>query len=149
MRDSWDARREALPVVLELPPPDEAGYLAQAVRFERLLAVTPDIGGARHLAELEFARGVDPLGKARQFAAMHASGERTPALASVRTPTLVVHGADDPLIGVRAAAATVAAIPGARSLILPGMGHYLARAHGGTFVDAVSALVAGVVGATG
>jgi len=88
---------------------------------------------------------VDPKGKARQFVAMHASGERTPALALVRTPTLVVHGAADPLIGVRAARATVAAVPGARLLIFPAMGHELAREHWADFVDAVSGLVAGAV----
>lgn len=143
VRDPWDARREALPVVLEPPPTDRTAYIEQAVRFERLIAVPPDVDGARKQAQKEFARGVDPEGKARQFVAMHASGDRTHALAACRTPALVVHGALDPLIGVRAAHATAAALPGARLLVFAGMGHELSRGHWPEFIDAVGDIVVG------
>jgi proline iminopeptidase len=45
-----------------------------------------------------------------------------PELAAVRCPTLVVHGADDP-IPVASSEAVAAAIPGARLVVLDGAGH--------------------------
>ena len=50
---------------------------------------------------------------------------RGPRLREVRVPTLVVHGADDPLIRTSAARATARAIPGARLVVLPDVGHDL------------------------
>jgi pimeloyl-ACP methyl ester carboxylesterase len=41
----------------------------------------------------------------------------------VRAPTLVIHGADDPLVDPSGGHATADAIPGATLTILPGMGH--------------------------
>ena len=42
-------------------------------------------------------------------------------------PTLVIHGADDPLIQVSGGHATAAAIPDAELLVIDGMGHDLPR----------------------
>jgi pimeloyl-ACP methyl ester carboxylesterase len=41
---------------------------------------------------------------------------------------VVVHGAEDPLIGASGGRATAAAIPGAELLVLDGMGHDLPQA---------------------
>ena len=43
-------------------------------------------------------------------------------------PTLVLHGAQDPLLRPAAARVPAAAIRGARLVILPGVGHYLPAA---------------------
>lgn len=69
-----------------------------------------------------------PEGDARQRAAVAVSGDRRKALAKVRIPTLVLHGEDDPVIRLKAGQATAAAIPGARLVTYPGMGHDLPRA---------------------
>ena len=53
---------------------------------------------------------------ARQWAAMMVSGSRLKALASLTTPTLVIHGTADPLIPPGAGRATARAIPGAELL---------------------------------
>ncbi len=45
----------------------------------------------------QFDRAFDPAGVARQFGAIVASPDRRPGLATVEVPTLVVHGATDPL----------------------------------------------------
>jgi pimeloyl-ACP methyl ester carboxylesterase len=74
-----------------------------------------------------FDRNFDPQGGARQFAAVLASPDRTADLAEVRVPTLVIHGADDPLIQVSGGHATAAAIPDAELLVINGMGHDLPR----------------------
>ncbi|MEZ0069586.1 pimeloyl-ACP methyl ester carboxylesterase [Streptacidiphilus sp. MAP12-20] len=67
-------------------------------------------------------------GFARQLTAILASPDRTPGLKEVAVPTLVVHGEADPLVDVSGGHATAAAVPGAKLLTLPGMGHDLPRA---------------------
>ena len=58
-------------------------------------------------------------------------------LRGVRVPTLVVHGEDDPLIRPAAGRATARAVPGARLLTFPGMGHNLPAALWPELVGAV------------
>ena len=48
-----------------------------------------------------------------------------PKLREMRTPVLVLHGDRDPILRVSAARDTAKAIPGARLVILPGVGHDL------------------------
>ncbi|MFC4008095.1 alpha/beta fold hydrolase [Nonomuraea purpurea] len=79
------------------------------------------------VAGLAFDRCFDPGGTARQLAAIMASGDRTELLAGVRAPTLVLHGEADQLVPVAGGRATAAAIPGARLVTYPGMGHDLPR----------------------
>ena len=73
-------------------------------------------------------RGMNPAGAARQLLAIFASGDRTARLGAVRTPTLVIHGEADPLVPVAAGRATAAAVPGARLVVLPTMGHAIPMA---------------------
>ena len=68
---------------------------------------------------------LDSRGK---FAAILASGDRTAALAAVKTPTLVLHGDADPLVRVEGGKATAKAIPAATLEIIPNMGHSLPQA---------------------
>lgn len=77
------------------------------------------------VARRAFERGMSPRGFLRHFAAIAASGDRTARLAAVRTPALVLHGAEDPLIKPAAGRATARAIPGARYVEIPRMGHLL------------------------
>jgi pimeloyl-ACP methyl ester carboxylesterase len=62
---------------------------------------------------------------------------RTEALAGVRAPTTVIHGDADPLVDVSGGRATAEAIPGARLVIFPGMGHDLPRALWPEIIDAI------------
>ncbi|MGR6924405.1 alpha/beta fold hydrolase [[Actinomadura] parvosata] len=94
----------------------------------------------RQLAGQAYDRSFDPAGVARQMAAIVASGDRTEALAHVRVPTLVLHGEDDPLIPVVGGQATAAAIPGARLVTYPGMGHDLPRELWPEFVAEITKL---------
>ncbi|MEU7453987.1 alpha/beta fold hydrolase [Streptosporangium roseum] len=81
-----------------------------------------------------------PEGDARQRAAVAVSGDRRRALAKVRIPTLVLHGEDDPIIRLRAGRATADAIPGARLVTYPGMGHDLPRALWPSILDQIRSL---------
>ena len=92
----------------------------------------------RALAAEAYDRGHSPAGTGRQLAAIMASGDRTERLRELRMPTLVFHGENDPLVPVRGGRATAEAIPGARLVTIPGMGHDLPRAVWPRLVDAVA-----------
>lgn len=59
----------------------------------------------------------------RQFAAILASGTRVPLLTQIDTPTLVLHGLEDPLIPFEAGRSTAEHIRGAVFEGIAGMGH--------------------------
>ncbi len=118
----------ALTVLMTAPPTDLEGYV------EGFLAARRAIGShgfefdeprTRRLAERCYGRGFFPDGTARQFAAILASPDRTPELATIAAPTVVIHGDDDALIDVSGGRATAAAIPGAELVVIEGMGHDL------------------------
>ena len=75
--------------------------------------------------ERDYARSYFPEGAARQISAIVADGDRRKRLKAVKTPTLVIHGVDDPLVPVEGGRDTAAHIPGAKLLEVPGMGHDL------------------------
>ena len=79
----------------------------------------------RSRAERLFDRGLNPDGNARQLRAILASGSRKPRLGSVKAPTLVIHGTVDPLVRPEGGKDTAASIPGAKLLMVEGMGHAL------------------------
>lgn len=70
----------------------------------------------------------DLAGAMRHMAAYFTAEPRNAMLKSVRAPTLVIHGEDDPLIPVAHGKDTADSIPGAELLILPGMGHDFSEA---------------------
>lgn len=76
----------------------------------------------------DFDRSYYPAGVGRQLLAILASGSRAPILGRVSAPTLIQHGAADPLIPVAAAHDLHRRIRGSRLEIFPGMGHDLPRA---------------------
>ena len=70
-------------------------------------------------------RSCCPGGIARQMLAVAACGDRTPQLRTIAAPTLVIHGAADPLTPAACGVDTCKAIPGARIELIEGMGHDL------------------------
>ena len=115
-----------------LSPP--AGTREEAIeRTVSILRVTGSRGfdldeaDLRRRTGLAFDRSHDPVGVARQLAAIGASGDLTAGLRSVSVPTLVMHGADDPLVNVSGARATAQAIAGAELVVYDGMGQNLPR----------------------
>ena len=96
----------------------------------------------RERAGLSFDRANDPVGVARQLLAVIASPDRTPALRSASVPTLVLHGAGDPLVDVSGGRATAAAIPDAELVVIDGMGHDLPRALWPQVTERIAGLVA-------
>ncbi len=90
-------------------------------------------------ARSAYQRSHRPDGVARQMQAAIADGSRVDRLRALSVPTLVIHGADDPLIPVAAGRDTAAAIRGARLEIIDGMGHNIP--------DALAPRIAALVGA--
>ena len=95
----------------------------------------------RDKAARAFDRAFHPRGVARQLAAAMTTPDRTEDLRRLRLPTLVIHGAEDPLIAVSGGQATAEAIPGAELDVIDGMGHDLPRPLWPTLAERIAALI--------
>lgn len=144
------AKPEAMAALLE-PAPDQA----RETLVRRFMRTFRTIGSPgypatdeelRATAEAVVDRSVHPAGFLRQLAAIMASPPRHEALAAIRTPSLVLHGADDPLVPVEAGKATARAIPGAKLVVVPGMGHDFSAALTPVYVREIGAFVTSVEG---
>lgn len=142
------ATPEAMAVISNPPPSPEADYeafIAHGMRNARTIGSPAYPWTDAELRErviAEHRRAFNPAGVGRQRAAIGADGDRTEELRSIRVPTVVLHGADDPLVQPVGGEATAAAIPGAELRIIPGMGHDLPPALYDVFVDAICAAAA-------
>ena len=79
----------------------------------------------RAFIERSIARAYTPRGTARQSAAILAGGDRSALLRLIEVPTLVIHGDEDPLTHIDGGRDLARKIPGARLVVIPGMGHTL------------------------
>lgn len=66
-----------------------------------------------------------PEGGIRQYAAIVGDGSRVDELKKVRVPFLVVHGDSDPLVPPSGGEDTAKSVPGAKHVVIEGMGHDL------------------------
>ena len=117
---------EALAVLMSVPPSDREACIEDAVKMQRILRgwkYPLDEAFVRQEAARAFDRCFHPEGTTRQLAAILASGSRREKLKSLKVPTLVIHGDADPLVPIEGGKDTAAAIPGAKLLIIEGMGH--------------------------
>jgi pimeloyl-ACP methyl ester carboxylesterase len=132
--------REATAVLMAPPPATKEEYLARFAQTWKVLRVgsfPEDEKLDRSRAERTYARGLNPAGVARQLRAILASGSRKERLASVKAPTLVIHGTVDPLVRPEGGKDTAASIPGARLLMIDGMGHALPVPMWPEIIDAI------------
>jgi pimeloyl-ACP methyl ester carboxylesterase len=136
---------EAMAALLSPQPAAREESIERAVFIFRTIGSPGfpfDEADVRACAALSYDRGFSPEGTARQLIAILAAGSRKEALQSMKVPTLVIHGKDDPLVPVEGAIDTAAAIPGAELMIIEGMGHDLPRMAWSRIVDAISKLTA-------
>jgi pimeloyl-ACP methyl ester carboxylesterase len=121
--------------MLITPPPGE-----REANIQHMLRVFRTITGpgfpldetwTRKIMAESFDRCFYPQGMVRQLVAILTQPSRVTALASVKAPTLVVHGTEDPLVSVEGGRDTAKAIPGAQLMLIEGMGHDLP--HGGAW----------------
>ena len=98
-----------------------------------------DEASLKQRIERDYTRSFYPEGAARQISAIVDDGDRRKRLAQVTTPTLVIHGVDDPLVPVEGGRDTAAAIKGAKLLEIDGMGHDLPPELVEQIADAIAA----------
>jgi pimeloyl-ACP methyl ester carboxylesterase len=127
--------------LLRPPPRDRDGYIKRAAEIFGLVGSTGfprDEQYIRERAGRAFDRGFDVRAGGRQLGAIVASGDRTRMLRQIDAPTLVIHGTVDKMIRPSGGRATAKAIPGARLLMIEGMGHDLPRGAWPELLDAIA-----------
>lgn len=133
---------EAMEVLLAPPPEEREENIEYTLKLFRTISghgFPFDEEWHRKMAAKEYDRTFYPEGAARQLVAILAQKNRKVELASVSVPTLVIHGADDPLVPVECGKDTAEAVPGAALKIIDGMGHDLP--HAGAWPQIIDAIV--------
>jgi pimeloyl-ACP methyl ester carboxylesterase len=117
---------EAMEVLLTPPVSNRNDYITNQLKAAKVLhgpTYPLDEDYVRNYAERSYDRCYHPQGYSRQLAAVLASERRDESLANVKVPTLVMHGDRDPLVPVDGGKDTAKSIPGAKLVIIEGMGH--------------------------
>jgi pimeloyl-ACP methyl ester carboxylesterase len=120
---------------------DEEAHLAHSIALNRMLgspAYPANEEALRDFARASAARAYSPAGASRQLAASRAGPDRRAALRELDVPTLVVHGADDPLVKLAGGEDIARHVPEAWLLTIHGMGHDLPD----TLADVLASTVA-------
>ena len=133
--------REAAALLMAPPPATKEEYLVRFAQTWKLLRVgsfPEDEARDRDRAERIYARGLNPAGVGRQLRAILASGNRKERLRQVKAPTLVIHGTVDPLVRPEGGKDTAASIPGAKLLMIEGMGHAIPVPIWPRIIDAIA-----------
>jgi pimeloyl-ACP methyl ester carboxylesterase len=134
------ATPEAYKVLMSRPPTGRGEYIESATKIWRVLrspGFPHDEAQGRARIAAGFDRSFYAEGASRQLAAIMTQPNRTPQLGGIKVPVTVIHGAEDPLIDRSGGEATARAIPGARLLVMPGMGHDLPEGVWNVVIDAI------------
>jgi pimeloyl-ACP methyl ester carboxylesterase len=123
---------------------DREASIANAVKTIQILAgpvYPPDEKRIRDLILRSMNRSSYRPGMERHNAisALGLFEDRRSKLKTIKAPTVVVHGAEDPLMSVEGGKDTARNIPGAELRIIPGMGHDLPIPLVNVIADAISA----------
>ena len=132
--------REAAAVLMAPPPATKEEYFERFAKTWKILRVgsfPEDEMLDRSRAERTYERGLNPAGVGRQLRAVLASGSRKERLGAVKAPTLVIHGTVDPLVRPEGGKDTAASIPGAKLVMVDGMGHALPIPMWPQIIDAI------------
>jgi pimeloyl-ACP methyl ester carboxylesterase len=127
-------------VLLKPAPQDRDAYIQHAIDLFTKIGGTgyrSEIEDLRDIAARSFDRGHGGDGPLRQLHAVVADRDRSQQLRRLRVPTTVIHGTDDRLVRPSGGRATAKAIPNARLVEIPGMGHGLPRGAWPLIIDAI------------
>ncbi|MBN2152126.1 MAG: alpha/beta hydrolase [Candidatus Lokiarchaeota archaeon] len=121
-------------------PSEREAYIDEAVRRDRLIHGRFEFveAQARAYRTREYDRCYYPEGPARQLAALAVPGNIQPRIQAIRVPTTIIHGSDDPFYPSEVGKAIAESIPGARLVIVEGMGHSFPREVVPRIVDAIT-----------
>jgi pimeloyl-ACP methyl ester carboxylesterase len=125
------------------PNKDLEGFLASAVEGAKVMAsrYPPDEAAIRAQSLNDFKRCYYPVGFQRQYAGIMASPDRRPKLNTITAPTVVIHGDADPLVPLAGGRDTADNIPGAKLIVVPGVGHEIPNPVLDLFVDGILSAV--------
>lgn len=129
------------------PPKSDSlsALIAYEVRVRQALSspgYPTDEGTIRQQVERSIHRSYDPAGLARQQAAAAVAHfqDRREALRQVHVPTVVIQGADDPIVSEQGAREVATSIPEAEFRLVRGMGHDIPIALVGVIADSITAV---------
>jgi pimeloyl-ACP methyl ester carboxylesterase len=120
------AGAEVTAALVVAPGSSREERIEQSFETRRLIngaGVPFDEERSRRKAERAVDRSFHPEGIVRQLAAILAAPDRSPGLSRLTMPVLVIHGEEDPLVPPDNGRQAAAAVPAARLMMIPGMGH--------------------------
>ncbi len=127
----FPAKPEVVAKIAPPPPKDDTeANVAHGVELVRILAgpaYPPDEKRIRQIIHRSLKRSDDRAGMERQraAAALGFFEDRRPKLKTIKAPTVVIHGTEDPIVPVEGGKDVAANIPGAELCIIASMGHDL------------------------
>ena len=90
------------------------------------------------MAARAFDRSYNPMGMKRQLLAIIADGSRVERLKTIKAPTLVIHGAADPLVPLAGSKDIARNVPGAKLEVIDQMAHDLPPSQVGRMVELIA-----------
>ncbi len=135
------AKPDAMRALMAMPKSS-----SRADRLATALAAVEAISGSLPQTDEELAAylgrsidytAFDPPAAARHMAAIVAARPRHERLKGLAAPTLVIHGSDDPIMLPAHGEDTANSIPGAKLLVVPGMGHDFKEAIMPAWIEAI------------
>jgi len=122
-------------------PDEREAFIEHILRLFRVVGSREDMFDEEYVRDVtgrSFDRDHDSVAVGRQLGAVLKTGNRDAVLRSITAPTLVVHGTEDKLVRPSGGKATAKAIPGARLMMVDGMGHDLPRAVWPQIIDGIA-----------
>jgi pimeloyl-ACP methyl ester carboxylesterase len=118
---------EALAMLTAQPEgPSREQRIKHGIKLRQTIAgagYPPQEDELRAFVEKNVDRRWYPEGGARQYLSIIASGDRVAELKTIKVPTLVLHGEDDPLLPAACGRDVANLVPGAEIQTWPGWGH--------------------------
>jgi pimeloyl-ACP methyl ester carboxylesterase len=122
-------------------PDEREAFIEHVLKLFRIIGSRDDLYDEEYVRDVtgrSFDRDHDPVSVGRQMGAVLKTGKRDRMLRSIKAPTLVIHGTEDSLVRPSGGRATKRAIPGARLMMVVGMGHDLPRAVWPQILDGIA-----------
>jgi pimeloyl-ACP methyl ester carboxylesterase len=130
-----------LPGLLQRAARTKEEYVEGTVKFSKLIGspgYPEDDDVVRARADETWERGISFKDVPRHMIAVITQRDRTEALRQLRIPVTVVHGLNDKMVHVSGGRGTAKAVPGARLVLVPGMGHNLPSGLFDTLTEAIT-----------
>jgi pimeloyl-ACP methyl ester carboxylesterase len=131
---------EVLAAVFKPVPAEREAYIEHNVNLWRMLwspGFPFDEKRLRRVLAEGYDRSYYPPGMIRQSLAVLKNGYRKSLIASIKAPTLIIHGDEDPLMSVEGGKEISQLIPSAKLLIINGMGHDMPKEVWSQITDAI------------